>query len=329
MNNDEYNITFEVSNNEISNIINNVDKKIPKMDFIIPYRDRIEHKTFFEYYIKFILEDIPKEDYIIYFVHQKDTRPFNRGAMKNIGFLAIKYKYPDDYKNITFIFHDVDTIPYTKNLINYETEFGVVKHYYGFYFALGGIFSIKGRDFELTNGFPNFWAWGNEDNYMQHRVIEAGLKIDRSNFFTIRSRQILHFVDGIKRLICRKEAEITSDKKSNDGIKTIRNLNYDFNNEYIDVFHFDCLYDYALNNYETQDISQETVIRFKKSNNFSIPIQNNRQYIKPANQQQILQQQLYNNKNNQNQYIKKNYQLPNYQLPNYQKGFHQLRSFFS
>ena len=65
--------------------------------FIVPYRDRPEHKHFFLNYIKNVL---PDEKYEIYFAHQQDNRPFNRGAMKNIGFLAIKEKYPNDYRCI-------------------------------------------------------------------------------------------------------------------------------------------------------------------------------------------------------------------------------------
>jgi carbamoyltransferase len=83
--------------------------------------------------MSFILEDC--DDYEIYFSHQCDARTFNRGATKNIGFLAIKEKYPDDYKNITFIFNDVDTIPFYK-IFDYETPEGVVKHYYGFKYDL-------------------------------------------------------------------------------------------------------------------------------------------------------------------------------------------------
>ena len=117
---------------------------VPKLVFIVPYRDRVHHKQFFTKYIEFILEDYKKEDYEIFFSHQCDNRPFNRGAMKNIGFLAMKQKYPQDYGNITFVFHDVDTVPYTKNLFSYETTHNRIKHFYGYRYALGGIVSIKG-----------------------------------------------------------------------------------------------------------------------------------------------------------------------------------------
>ena len=66
--------------------------------FIIQYRDRETHKEFFLRQMEFVLEDASKDSYEIYFVHQRDKQPFNRGGMRNIGFLAIKEKYPDDYK---------------------------------------------------------------------------------------------------------------------------------------------------------------------------------------------------------------------------------------
>ena len=241
-----------------------LDVNVPKIVFIIPYRDRAEHKEFFTVYMKHVLEDIPKTDYEIYFVEQKNTLPFNRGAMKNIGFLALKYKYPNDYKNITFVFNDVDTVPYSKNIINYDTTPGVVKHYYGFKFALGGIFSIKGEDFERTNGFPNFWAWGGEDNYMQKRVEYAGLYIDRSVFFNILDKNILQLCDGVKRLICRKEAATVVNMTTTDGLVTIRNLNYEFKDEYINVYNFQTIRDPRMLRFEEQNIAVESKIRLEK-----------------------------------------------------------------
>ena len=237
---------------------------IPKVVFIIPYRDRVEHKEFFTVYMKHVLEDIPKTDYEIYFVEQKNTLPFNRGAMKNIGFLALRYKYPNDYKNITFVFNDVDTVPYSKNIIDYETTPGIVKHFYGFKFALGGIFSIRGEDFERTNGFPNFWAWGGEDNYMQKRVEYVGLYIDRSIFFNILDKHILQLCDGVKRLICRKEAATVVNMTTSDGLVTIHNLNYDFKDEYINVYNFQTMRDPRMLRFEQQDIAVESKIRLEK-----------------------------------------------------------------
>lgn len=211
---------------------------IPKIIFIVPYRDRKEHKQFFSKYMEFILEDYKKEEYEIYFSQQYDNRQFNRGAMKNVGFIAMREKYPNDYKNITFVFHDVDTLPYTKNILPYETTPGIVKHFYGYQFALGGIFSIKGGDFERTNGFPNLWGWSMEDNMMQKRVIASNILIDRSTFFPIGSRSILQFVDGISKLISKKEVAHFLNDTYPYGLNSLKNVNWKLEGEYVNVYGF-------------------------------------------------------------------------------------------
>ena len=201
---------------------------VPKRVFIVPYRNRIQHKFFFSKYMSFILEDC--NDYEVYFSHQCDARTFNRGATKNIGFLAIKEKYPDDYKNITFIFNDVDTIPFYK-IFEYETTEGVVKHYYGFKYALGGIVAMKGSDFEKINGFPCYWGWGMEDNALQKRCDRYGLKIDRSTFYEIGSPQILQLFDGISRIISKKDPWRMDKDNGVDGLKTITALKYNIDSK--------------------------------------------------------------------------------------------------
>ena len=197
--------------------------KVPKRVFIVPYRNRVQHKFFFSKYMSFILED--RDDYEIYFSHQCDARTFNRGAVKNIGFMAVKNKYPEHYKDITFIFNDVDTIPFYK-IFDYETTHGIVKHYYGFKYALGGIVVMKGNDFEKTNGYPGFWGWGMEDNVLQQRCESIGLKIDRSIFYNIGSPEILQLFDGISRIISKKDPWRGKHDNGIDGIKTISQLKY-------------------------------------------------------------------------------------------------------
>ena len=210
---------------------------VPTKIFIIPYRNREQHKIHFDVVMKYVLEDIPKHEYEIFFVHQQDNKPFNRGAMKNIGFLAMKDKYPQHYKNITFIFNDIDTVPCRKNLLNYNTSVGTVKHYYGFNFALGGIFSIKGSDFEKSRGFPNNWGWGLEDNTINKRVVTAGIKIDRSVFFPLLNHNIIHVTDGMTRMLAKEEVWHHVEE-SFDTFHDIKNLVYKIENEFVQVKSF-------------------------------------------------------------------------------------------
>ena len=48
---------------------------------------------------------------------------------------------------------------------------GKIKHYYGLPQALGGLICIKAGDFEILNGFPNFFTWGFEDNKIKDEEI--------------------------------------------------------------------------------------------------------------------------------------------------------------
>lgn len=200
----------------------------PKRVFVVPYRDRIHHKFFFSKQMEFLLEG--EDDYEILFVHQCDSRNFNRGAMKNIGFLAMKEKYPEEYRNMTFIFNDVDTLPFNK-LFDYETTSGVVKHYYGFETALGGMVVIKGSDFELINGYPNYWGWGMEDACLQKRCMLHQLHIDRSEFYPIGSPEILQLFDGVARLVSRRDPQRMKTDNGVDGIRTIHKLAFSIDKE--------------------------------------------------------------------------------------------------
>jgi hypothetical protein len=179
------------------------------------------------------------------FVHQCDTRSFNRGAMKNIGFIAAVKMYPKDYENITFVFNDVDCMPAHKNMLEYATTLGVIKHFYGFTYTLGGIVSILGKDFARINGFPNFWGWGYEDNLLQTRAKNAGIIINRDVFFDINDNvNILHFSHGSERKMNVYDFKQFQNKTKN-GLFTIYDLSYeiDDSNDFLNVINFKTPYE--------------------------------------------------------------------------------------
>ena len=231
-----------------------VPENVPQKIFIIPYRKRENQKKEFLRHMKeVVLVDEPESSYEIYFAHQYDARPFNRGAMKNIGFLAMKRKYPLYYKNITFIFHDVDTFPSVKDMIGYDTTYGIVKHYYGYEFALGGIFAIKGIDFERSLGFPNFWGWGLEDNVIQERCLEIGLQIDRSEFYHMQDKRIIRAFDGFERVISKRDTVVYK-RETPDNLTSLKNIKWFVRNEYINITHFNSGMDPNTQEYATHDI---------------------------------------------------------------------------
>jgi len=254
---------------------------IPNRIFIVPYRNRREQKFFFSNQMSFILGDA--EDYEIYFVHQCDNRNFNRGATKNIGFLAMKEKYPDDYININFIFNDVDTLPFHK-IFDYQTTPGVIKHYYGFESALGGIVVIKGCDFEIANGYPNYWGWGMEDACLQKRCLQLGMRIDRTQFYKIGSPEILQLFDGVSRIVSRKDPVRMKNDTGIDGIRSIDNLLFTIDDKslnpndnvylvenskimVINVTHFMTLVNYNEDSYHDYDLREPVRnIMFPNSN---------------------------------------------------------------
>lgn len=252
---------------------------VPLVIFIVPYRNREEQRKIFEKEMKDYLEYINLENYEFYFICQKDERRFNRGAMKNLGFLYVKYKYPDDYKNITLVFNDVDTLPMRVSNIKFEINEGTVAHYYGQTFALGGIIAIKGGDFEKTTGFPNYWHWGFEDNCLQSRALNVGLKIDRTIFYSLQFNHECNYM-YINRLDKRDDPiKIMSDydfifykdineNPFNGGFKEIQKVNTDIKNTDIknidiNIYYFECEIDYkkSIENEFKQNLINTNVVK--------------------------------------------------------------------
>lgn len=205
------------------------EPKIPSLVFIVPYRDRESHHKIFSKQMQTKLQN-SRLPYKIFYLNQADDRSFNRGAMKNIGFLAVKKMYPSDYQNMIFIFNDIDTMPSNEIDFDYATTPGIIKHFYGFDYTLGGIVSIHAKDFENLNGFPNFWAWGFEDNLLQIRALSAGIKIDRSVFCKIGDPRIVHLVDTPIREVNSSEFKRYLGK-TKEGIHSIRDMKYEIDSD--------------------------------------------------------------------------------------------------
>jgi len=196
---------------------------IPELVIIVPYRDRECHLNCFKATMKYLLDELTETPYEIVLSEQDDNREFNRGATKNMGFLYIKDKYPNDYREMTFVFNDIDLFPGVKGIIpKYKTTHGTVKHFYGFTFALGGVVSITGRDFESLNGYPNYWGWGFEDNCLQKRCIEKKLHICRKSFYQLANKDWIYIFHGSDRKLDNKVVhKFTGDKMGSNGLSTI------------------------------------------------------------------------------------------------------------
>lgn len=232
--------------------------KIPKIIFIVPYRARENDKIHFEVYMKYLMEDYNEDDYEIYYAHQVDDRSFNRGAIKNIGFLAMREKYPQHYREITFVFNDIDTLPFRKGMLDYKTEFGIVKHFYGFDNALGGIFSITGANFEQVKGFPNYWAWGWEDNVIHERCLNTGLTIDRSQFYKIYDKDFIQTNITHSKILNNKRPD--TKRADNNNFLTLLKVEYSIFGNMIHVTGFQTLERYETVKFYVQDLSKDKKI---------------------------------------------------------------------
>ena len=204
-----------------------VKDKTPEIIFIVPYRDRKPQRYAFIKIMTHILEDLNCK---VLFVHQRDKRPFNRGAMKNLGFIHVKKMYPNKYKDITLVFHDIDNMPWYKGQFSYTTQRNTINHFYGYPRALGGIFAIKAWDFEHINGFPNIWTWGLEDNMLLRRAEQYNKKVIRPEFVHLEknNNNIIGLWHGWDRLVNPHIEHKGRADRGQDGIRSLYHLEIDY-----------------------------------------------------------------------------------------------------
>ena len=148
--------------------------------FIIPYRNREKHLSYFIQNTYPSLKKIIGEGFHILVVEQETGKGFNRGKILNVGFHYLKNCKNPEIKNKFFanthIFtHDVDINPRPETIKNIYQKSLKDNEIMGIYTSscdtLGGIIKFTPNVYEKINGFTNnIWVWGSEDKDIQNRL---------------------------------------------------------------------------------------------------------------------------------------------------------------
>tara|TARA_Y100000816_G_scaffold269414_1_gene232338 strand:- start:414 stop:1289 length:876 start_codon:yes stop_codon:yes gene_type:complete len=219
-----------------------MDKQIPKSVIIVPYRNRESELSLFKIYLQHVLKDI---NYKLLVIEQCKYEHFNVGCMRNIGFLMVKKLWPNNYHNMNLVFHDVDNIVAEKYFSPdyFTTISGEIKHIIHNKFGrhIGGAHTVKGSDFEKTNGYPNFWGWGEEDNVYGYRVLKNNIKVNRYfDIYDCQGKEIILFNDN-KNLLAIRNFNLKNGVRMNmitSGLNTISNLDYSNKETNTNVLHY-------------------------------------------------------------------------------------------
>lgn len=145
-----------------------------KLGIVVPYRDREQHLERFVPHMENFLSGM---NYEIVIAEQPDGLSFNRGLMKNLGFLFLESRCDQ------VCFHDIDMLPVRSDyspteqpiLLADEVEaFGYNRPYNNFF---GGVIMFPSSQFRMINGYCNdYWGWGVEDDDLKRRCLEKKIK---------------------------------------------------------------------------------------------------------------------------------------------------------
>jgi hypothetical protein len=195
-----------------------------RLEVIVPYRDRELHMQQFVPYIEsYLLKN--KIIFSITIVEQCNNKPFNRGALLNIGFILSLHA---DY----FCFHDIDMLPlsadysHPKNpahLASKVEQFNWQLPYPSFF---GGVTLFTKKHFKKINGFPNtYWGWGSEDDELWERCRYKKVKADRRDgvFSSLQHNRDLDsdlYNSNLRRF--RTFRSRAAEAIKNDGVSSLR-----------------------------------------------------------------------------------------------------------
>ena len=164
-----------------------------RLAIVVPYRDRQQHLGQFIPHMRayFARDKLDRAiDYRVLIVKQEPGLPFNRGALKNIGFTLAEPH--SDY----CCFHDIDYLPIWADYswVDVPTPivwYGagerpiapgrsnrIVRHTMDQFF--GGAVLVPNSAFRAVDGYSNdYWGWGFEDVDFQLRFGAAGIEAGR------------------------------------------------------------------------------------------------------------------------------------------------------
>ncbi|XP_061173639.1 beta-1,4-galactosyltransferase 2-like [Saccostrea echinata] len=197
-----------------------------RIAIIIPYRNREAHLK------RLLLNLLPKLkrqliDFTIYVIEQRENEAFNRGMMRNIGYVEAKKRFRYD----CYIFNDADTIiEDDRNLFMCGQDFvhhlvsGVRRYNYSLPYRglLGGVIAITDKQMMTLNGYSNmFFVWGGEDDNLFDRFIESKIWFDRTEYqdglvTTLAHKKDKKFVSRFRTLMKTKHS------KNFDGVSSLR-----------------------------------------------------------------------------------------------------------
>lgn len=199
--------------------------------FIVLVQPAISHQKieFFRSHMTRILStDFPiahKPEFYFVKTHPSISIAFTDGCLKNIGFwIAKQVSHSKDYKECTFVFHDIGHMPISREIIpSYETNSGVVKHWLGTKQTLDGIVCIQGQDFETIGGFPFTCESGSESYELYKRVQKCRqtdhLHLDQTELHPWNDLKFIH-TDANTSIVVNGDINGTTISETTDIIET-------------------------------------------------------------------------------------------------------------
>lgn len=214
-----------------------------RLAIVVPYRDREPHLRQFVPHLRnyFTRDKLDCNiDYRVVIVQQEPGLPFNRGMLKNIGFMLAEPHA--DY----VCFHDIDYLPIWADyswadaptaLVWYGAEelpiapgrsSMSVRHDLDQLF--GGAVIVPNAAFRQINGFSNdYWGWGCEDIDFKSRFVRSGIALGRrkGTFMPLFHDSEGFRLDGTRTDIAEVnrrllESRLQSPHLCDDGLSTLR-----------------------------------------------------------------------------------------------------------